>query len=460
VGGVIIEASVSVPEAIRDVSSLGIRLKSTSFARSTSGVNDNAFASKLIERWRRESSLETRQVCDMVMPLMMGGDAALFPLIREILIRRAIPDSQGWLAALQLWFLHNASKNQQGFPAEINILSLIQSADFSVAANRASQFGQRIKHDKRLWDAFVARLLNALDGKLAWKLNSFLLQYLMAILTPRELSSRIPQIIAWLETHPEATNVRAKYLSFLFELPPEFLDLRADTARRTAKWLAEHDEDTNVRAKYLSFVLQLPAEFSDLRDDVAQQTAKWLEAHPEATNVRAKYLSFLLQLPSQFLYLRANAARQTAEWLAEHDEDINVRTQYLLFLLRLPDGFSDLRIAAARRTVEWLETHPDATNVRAKFLNFLAALKPVGEWPQLASDALSEAADIIIRSGWQRRDEVLIHSLLPLHGALLRSLRARDSEAVRRVLQFSHDVAAEWCVRNASARLRYDLPLP
>jgi hypothetical protein len=499
VDGVIIEASVSVPEAIRDVSSLGVRLKSTSFARSTSGVNDSAFASKLIERWQRESSLETRQVCDLVMPLMIGGDAALFPLIREILIRQATPDSQGWLAALQLWFLRNASEKRQGFPAEVDILSLIQSADFSIAANRASQFGQRIERDKPLWDAFVARLLSALDGKLAWKLNSFLLHYLMAILTPRELSSRIPQIIAWLETHPEATNVRAKYLSFLFELPPEFsnlradvarqtakwleendedtsarmtylsflsqlpdefLDLRADTARRTAKWLAEHDEDTNVRAKYLSFVLQLPAEFSDLRDDVAQQTAKWLEAHPEATNVRAKYLSFLLQLPRQFLYLRANAARQTAEWLAEHDEDINVRTQYLLFLLRLPDGFSDLRIAAARRTVEWLETHPDATNVRAKFLNFLAALKPDAAWQQLASDALSEAADIIVRSGWQRRDEVLIHSFLPLHGALLRSLRERDSEAVCRVLQISHDVAAKWCVRNASARLRYDLPLP
>jgi hypothetical protein len=31
---------------------------------------------------------------------------------------------------------------------------------------------------------------------------------------------------------------------------------------------------------------------------------------------------------------------------------------------------------------------------------------------------------------------------------------------VRRVLLVSHDVAAEWCVRNASAELRYDLPLP
>src|SRR5205085_4365448 len=111
------------------------------FARTISGMDDNDFARKLIERWQRESSLETRQVCDLVMPLMMSGDAALFPPIREILIRRAIPDSQGWLAALQLWFLRNASEKRQGFPAEIDILSLIQFADFSVAPNRASQFG-------------------------------------------------------------------------------------------------------------------------------------------------------------------------------------------------------------------------------------------------------------------------------------------------------------------------------
>lgn len=499
VGDVIIEASVGVPETIRDISSLGVRLKSTSFPQTTSGRDDNDFAQKLVERWRRESGLETRQVCDMVMPLMMSGDAALFPLIREILTRRATPDPQGWLAALQLWFLRNASEKRQGFPAGIDILSLVKSADFSSAPNRASQFRQRLEFNNSLRNAFVTRLLDALDGKLAWKLNGFLLSYLLTIATPKDLSSRIPRIGAWLEAHPEATDARAKYLSFLLQLPTEFSNLRADAARqtakwlaendkdanvrvkylsfllqlpaefsalradtawRTAKWLAEHDEDTNVRAKYLSFVLQLPAEFSDVRADVAQQTAKWLEAHPEATNVRVQYLSFLLQLPGQFLYLRENAARQTAEWLAEHDEDLNVRTHYLLFLLRLPAEFSNFRIDAARRTVEWLETHPDATNVRAKFLNFLAALKPVGEWQQLASDALSEAADIIVKSGWQRRDEVLIHSFLPLHGALLRSLKEQDSEAVRRVLQVSHDVAEEWCVRNASARLRYDLPLP
>lgn len=499
VGDVTIEASVGVPEAIRDVSSLGVRLKSTSFPRSTSRPDDNDFAPKLVERWQRESSLETRQVCDMVMPLMMSGDATLFPLIREVLIRRAIPDSQGWLAALQLWFLRSASEKQQGFPAGIDILSLIKSADFSVAPNRASQFWQRLEFDNSLRNAFVSRLLDALDGNLTWQLNGFLLNYLLKLANPSEMLARIQQIKTWLEAHPEATdvrakylsfllqlpaefsnlradaakrtdewlaendkdtNVRTKYLSFLLQLPDEFSDLRADAAMRTARWLAEHDEDTNVRTQYLSFLLELPAEFSHLRADAARQTAKWLEAHPDATDVRAKYLSFLCQLPADFANLRADAARQTARWLVEHDEDINVRTQYLLFLLQLPTEFSDLRTDAARRTAEWLAIRPDATNVRAKFLNFLAALEPVGEWQQFASNALSEAADIIVKSGWQRRDEVLIHSFLRLHRALLRSLKKHDSEAVRKALQVSRDVAEEWCVRNVSAGLWFDLPLP
>lgn len=499
VGDVTIEASVRVPEAIRDVSSLGVRLKSTSFPRSTSRPDDNDFAPKLIEWWQRESSLETRQVCDMVMPLMMSGDATLFPLIREVLIRRAIPDSQGWLAALQLWFLRSASEKRQGFPARIDILSLIKSADFSVAPNRASQFWQRLEFDNSLRNAFVSRLLDALDGNLTWQLNGFLLNYLLKLANPSEMSARIPQIKTWLEAHPEATdvrakylsfllqlpsefsnlradaakqtaewlaendkdtNVRTKYLSFLLQLPDEFSDLRADAAMRTARWLAEHDEDTNVRTQYLSFLLELPVEFSHLRADAARQTAKWLEAHPDATDVRAKYLSFLRQLPADFANLRADAARQTARWLVEHDEDINVRTQYLLFLLQLPAEFSDLRTDAVRRTAEWLEMRPNATNVRAKFLNFLAALEPVGEWQQFASNALSEAADIIVKSSWQRRDEVLIHSFLRLHRALLRSLKERDSEAVRKALQVSHDVAEEWCVRNVSAGLWFDLPLP
>jgi hypothetical protein len=490
VGDAIIEASVSVPETIRDISSLGVRL---------SDMEGNDFATRLIERWRDESSVETRSLCDLVSAFAALGGAELVQPVREALLRRAIPDAQGWLAALQLWFFRNASENQQRYPAERDILLLIQSADFSVAPNRATQFGQSIKVDKPLWDAFVGRLLNALDGKQAWKLNGLLLQYLMGIMTTRELSSRIPQITAWLETHPDNKNVRAKFLSFLLELPPEFSnlradaarqtakwllendedtlvrakylsflsqlpgefsDLRADAAQRTAKWLAKHDEDTNVRTQYLSFLLELPGEFSDLRGDAARQTASWLETHPGVMDVRTKYLSFLLQLPGKFSNLRANAARQTAKWLIEHDEDLDVRTQYLSFLLQLPAGFSDLRADVARQTAEWLERHPDAINVRAKFLNFLSALKPFVQWQQFASEALNKAADLTIRSGWQRQHEVLIHSFLRIHGALFRSLKARDSEAVRKVLQISHDVAAEWCVRNASTGLLYDLPLP
>jgi hypothetical protein len=457
VGDAIVGASVNVPETIRDVARLAVRLESPVFAGATCATNPNDFATRLIDRWRDESGVETRQLCDLASTFATLGRADLVRRLRETWLLRAIPNSQGWLAALQLWFIHNLSPKKRGFPVELDIRSLIQSADFSIAPNRAVHFGKRLELDNRLWEAFVARLLDAFDGKLVWNLDSYLLGYLLAIATPSELSPRISQIVGWLEIHTNDTYVRANYLSFLLRLPAEFSTLRSDAARQTADWLDEHLEDTNVRTQYLSFLLQLPAEFSTLRSDAARQTADWLDEHLEDTSVRTKYLSFLLQLPVSDL--RATAAVQTAKWLEEHDEDTSVRVQYLSFLLRLPADFSNLRSNAARQTAQWLEKHNQDVSVRTQYLFFLSEIKPVGEWQQLARTALNNAINLISRSGYHKRCHGVIGAFPRLHLALLRSLKWRDSEEVRDTLKASHDVLAEWCVRNPSAGLHFELPL-
>ena len=61
---------------------------------------------------------------------------------------------------------------------------------------------------------------------------------------------------------------------------------------------------------------------------------------------------------------------------------------------------------------------------------------------------------------WQMQHHILVASFKRLHLALLRSLKLHDSEVVRKVLKLSHDVTAEWCVRNPSSGLQYDLLLP
>ena len=343
VGDSIVAASVIAPETIRDVARLAVRLNSSSSAGLTPGSGDEDFAARLAEQWRDEPSIETRYLCDLVAAFGTLGRAEMVRPLRDTLLRRAVPEPLGWLAALQLWFLRDAFEKQQGFPAELDMLALIRSADFSLAPARASIFGQRLEYEKPLLDAFVGRMLDALGGKLTWKLDSTLLAYLLTIAPAKELSAHIPQITAWLETHPN---------------------------------------DPNARTKFLSFLLQLPAEFAARR---------------------------------------AVAARQTAKWLAEHPADTTVRTQ---------------------------------------FLSFLSALKPGDEWQQLASEALSAAAELTARSGWPRQHRMLISTFLRLHHALHKFLKVHDSEAVRRALQVSHDAVEEWCARNASAGLSYDLPLP
>lgn len=431
VGDVVIQASVAVPQTIRDVSSLGVRLEAQSFAGSTAGADGYDFGKMLIERWRHESSVETRHVCDLLTPRIMHGCAELVIPIREILIRRATPDSQGWLAALQLWHLRNHLEKHGDFPAEMDLLSLIQSADFSVASNRAQQFARRLERDTPLRDAFAARLLDAFDGKLGWQLDNHLLTFLLAIATPDQLSPRVSQIRVWLENHPDVTDTRAKYLSFLPQLPMEFSNLRLDAARQTEKWLETHGEDTRVRAQYLLFLLQLPMEFSTLRGDAARQTAKWLETHGEDTHVRRPYLSFLLKLPAEFSNLRADAAHQTAKWLEANDEDTDIRRQFLFFLLEIPYG-----------------------------LTGTGGTMRVDEWQQLASTALNDAANLTIRSGWQSQHRPLVTSYYGIHLELFRSLNLHDSEVVRKVLRLSHDVTERWFDEYPFSSVQYDLPLP
>jgi hypothetical protein len=421
IGEPIIEASVRVPGVIREVASLGMRLKSAAYVGPVSRVTDINFSARLIERWQHESSIETRYVCDLVSTLSLLGNAEFARSFSEALIRRAMPDPQGWLASLRLWFLRYDIEQQTGFPAEVDILSVIRSSDFSIAPNRASQFGQRLEFDKRLHAAFVRRMLAALDGELSWELNDSLLTYLLTIASPEQLLPHVPQIIVWLHTHSTSRTARARFLGFLLRLPAQFSDLRAEAARETAQWLVDHPEDTLVRAQFLSFLIQLPVQFSDLRSATAHQTAEWLAEHSEDTSVRTQYLSFLLRLPAEFSDLRADAVRQTANWLKDHSKDTSVRTQYL---------------------------------------TFLSGMKPVGEWQRLASDALRDAMDLITQSDYQKRHNSLVSAYPRLHRALLRSLNLHDSEIIREVLKISHDAIAEWCERNPSVGISLDLPIP
>lgn len=430
VSDMIIESSVSIPRAISDVANLGVRLQSASFAASTiSGTEGDEFLTKLIERWRHDSNIETRAVCDLVFTLSVLGGRKFVRPFRNELIRRCRPDSQGWLAAMQLWFLAGKNAKHKEFGVEVDALSLIQSADFSINPKRASQFGTLLKPNEPLWNAFVVRLLDALDGNLLWNIDGTLVTCLLIIAPFEQLIPRVAQIMSWLAAHPEDTYARTQFMSFLLRLPSKFSSLRVEVAQQTAKWLEEHPDDHQVRTKYLSFLHRLPAECSNMRLEAARQTAKWLATHPQDGYARTQFMSFLLRLPSEFSDLRAETARQTAQWLTTHPEDAYVRVQFMSFLSAI-----------------W--KHRDGT----------ARTMAVDEWQRFARATLEEVTNLAIRPGWQRRRQALIESSRRLHLALLQSLKLSDSDEVRETLE-AYDVLVEWCVKNPSSERDSDFSL-
>jgi len=516
----IIEASTTAPEVIGEIADLGVRLHSASFAVSEKSKTDQSdFLLRLIKRWRDDPTVETKPLCTLAFMLSVLGNGPVHSF-REQFIRRSKPDAQGWLAMMRLWFL--GVKMGGPLLPKAKVISVIQSANFSIDPRNASYFGQLIEQDEELWHTFIGRLLDALDEQLDWELDGELLTHLLVVATSEQLSSRIDKILSWFGTHPDAASARTQFMTFLLRLPSEFSGLRVNVAREIATWLEDHPNDHDVRTKYLGFLGRLAgehskvqSEFSNLLVSAARATAKWLAERPDDHHVRTKYLSFLGQLStkhselqSEFSRLRSSAVQETVKWLAEHQDDHDVRTQYLSFLGRLSADYSDLRVKAAQDTATWLEEHPEDNFVRSVYLSLLGQLPPqysymrmnaarqtaewtrksphperlrtlmsflatlgkdlnrdhetisVAEWQQLAAEALGDAARLTKRLRYPRRHQELAASSRRLYFALLQSLRMRECAKVRKTLQMAHEVSAEWYANNPSLELRFDLPSP
>ena len=349
-------------------------------------------ADELIRQWTeaaQKPELETRDLCSLVANLMYHRRELvqhMSPLLRERSKGR-----DGWLAALQLYYLSATNEAEQSFPSSINVGTLIAQADFSIAPKRALKFFHGVKEDEHR-NAIISRLGDSLDGKLPWQIQSTLLVWLLSTAPRSAMVRRLDRIHQWLAApeHADDADVRTQYLAFIQQSPKgrRFDELREQAATETAKWLAapEHADDADVRTQYLAFIQQLPKEqrFDELREQAATETAKWLAApeHADDACVRTQYLAFIQQLPKEqrFDELREQAATETAKWLAapEHADDACVRTQYLAFIQQLPkeQRFDELRGQAATETAKWLAApeHADDACVRTQYLAFVQQL--------------------------------------------------------------------------------------
>lgn len=332
VGSKVVEASLSVPQCIRQIGALAARLLTSA------SEGDKQFAAQLIAAWSRQEhqvKFETRELAMLVAALQTGGQRQSALQFKTALMARAQPVNDGWVAALQLCYLSGDTIRAQSYPGELDLKAIVSNADFSIAPSRATQFFSRLPDGTK--PLFTKRILDAFDGALAWQSGQFLINWLLRY-APDEMLERSTQLGAWLKAHPDDTNVRNGYLGLLSK---QGLD-------------------------------------KGQLDRVITDTEAWLKAHPDDTHVRAGFLALLSQLPNRLAWrLQAElveAAKDTAAWLLSHHNK-TVRTSFYTLLLRYTDTFSDLALEAANDLETYLVSADIPPLLLQEYSSFLPRLR-------------------------------------------------------------------------------------
>jgi len=168
-------ASIQVPQTARQVG-----IAAAALATSSPFPNDR-FVKQLMSIWSQATAsptVETRYLYELVSVLQINGCAHHARRLSEALLHRATASLDGWIAALALWFLSSDDAKHRSFPASLDVESLVNVADFSIAPGRATNLANRLS--QKALEAFRSRLLQSLDGELPWKLGSTLLTWLLA----------------------------------------------------------------------------------------------------------------------------------------------------------------------------------------------------------------------------------------------------------------------------------------
>jgi energy-coupling factor transporter ATP-binding protein EcfA2 len=365
-----------IPASIRSNQASAVGRLAEAFMGSTNEA-DARFAARLTEAWSEASDADAIPVTLFAgLAGFLAAGAAhnetsnMIPALRR---RAERIDAGSWLAVLALRDLSAHDNSQKSYPEDLDLALVIEAADFSIASGRAGRFADALAPNSVLYEAYVDRLLAALDGSLDWKLNTVMLTWLLARVSLAQISpKRLLDVRKWLAENPNDPSVRAKFLDVVAALP--FTDpLRQEFIKDTLLWLEQHPNDSNVRTTLLRVVTTLS--FTDpLRDEFMKDTLLWLEKHPDDNTVRVKFLDVVAGLPFT-APVRERVIKDTLLWLEQHPDDDNVRNKFLDVVATLP--FTDpLRHEFMMKTSMWLEKHPDDDNVRTKFLDVVRALPP------------------------------------------------------------------------------------
>ncbi len=440
-------ASAAAPETIRYVVELAIRLR-----RSDETVG-SLFMKQLIGNWVQVAAqIETRYISELVRGLSRQGFAPAAAPLASALASKALYAADGWMAVQGLWFLSPPDKKQDISYEELK--SIIDAADFSLSPNRAVRFANGLNWQGR--ELVKLRILQSLDGHTEWKIDGYLLTWLLEKAQVAELEARLSIIETWMKEHREATDVRTKFLDFVQKLPA---DVRYDTlkqtlAKETLTWLQMPDNlhVMDVRTKHLYFLRTIAAnlENASLLVEVVEYTWTWLQhvSHEFDCNVRTQYLAVLQRLvPIVHGHSSLNQFAQTVSmlvemavpfirrWLVRHSESTDVRTQFLHFVCNVRSGE---KVSVLEEAVSWLETGKNAPDVASTLLKLSVEHAPT----ELLARILKCCCERVQARGWDKSDQTILDAIGRPYARLQRdwSNSTLDAERVA-TLSF-----VGWCI--------------
>lgn len=307
------------------------------------------------------AAIETRYLYELATPLNIDRIRVPSWLTGVLLQRAQVNDADSWLAALSLYHLSHRSAEERHFPNDLPLQDIIHAGDFSISPSRASIFATALGEAHGLKAHFMQQLWSAFEEKLAWKLDSTLLTWLLTKDNDgNRIRGHLESIRSWLQKHPEDTYFRTRFMRLLGKLKKADRD---EAIRDLRAWLRQHPDDTSVRTKFIDLLGELNA--TD-RANFIEELRNWMEDHPDDTSVRTKFIGLLGVLDETD---RAIAHRDIQRWLRAHPEDSSVRSAFLSF--ESSQKISLLEDADVDEGLQWLSRHPQDANVRTSLISLL-----------------------------------------------------------------------------------------
>lgn len=300
----IVNASLKAPEAVRSVAELAALESPT----------DSRLLVALLHAWSDPATvkeIKTRNLADLSSVLSARGHWAEATLLRPVLLSRVEGVSDGWLAALMLWFLSAEDERDRGYPEAVRLGRLISTGDFTIAPSRALKLAKTVPNHLR--SQFMKRLIDDVAEPGSPKVHRYLLTWLLSAAPLEQLEPIRPAIQRWMEENPSASDVTTQYLDLLVTKTDRQFQSRKEDA---ALWIwrtFQTSEDawvTDVITKYLlllSHVVQGQTEPVDeprasdlaaLYTNVVSAVNNQLIRQPDVSHVGTQFLDFVLNLLS------------------------------------------------------------------------------------------------------------------------------------------------------------------